>query len=140
MIRKHPLIAHRLRRLQGGFAAIEHRFLRDGFWAALDHHELLLYIFLVLVADRQGMSYYSYDKICSLICVSLDEYIVARDGLIDKDLIAFDGRLFQVLSLPAAPKCPLRAPLVNREDMCRDDPATVRQLIVNSLKGAGHDR
>ncbi len=33
------------------------------------------YIFLVLVADRQGMSYYSYDKICSLICVSLDEYI-----------------------------------------------------------------
>jgi len=140
MIRKHPLIAHRLRRLQGGFAAIEHRFLRDGFWAALDHHELLLYIFLVLVADRQGMSYYSYDKICSLICVSLDEYIVARDGLIDKDLIAFDGRLFQVLSLPAVPKCPGRAPLLCRQDMCRDDPATVRQIIVNSLKGAGHDR
>jgi hypothetical protein len=31
---------------------------------------------------------------------NLDEYIAARDGLIEKDLIAFDGSLFQVLSLP----------------------------------------
>jgi hypothetical protein len=53
-----------------------------------------------MVADRQGMSYYGYDKICSLTAISMDEYIQARNGLIDKDLIAFDGHLFQVLSLP----------------------------------------
>jgi hypothetical protein len=32
--------------------------------------------------------------------LDLGEYLRARDGLIDKDLIAFDGHLFQVLSLP----------------------------------------
>lgn len=139
MIAKTPLIAQRVRRLQGSFAAIEHRFLRDGFWAALNHHELLLYFFLVLVADRQGLSYYSYDKICSLLAVSVDEYIVARDGLIDQDLIAFDGLLFQVLSLPAAPGFRRRSPLVSRQDMLRADPATVQQLITKTL-GENHDR
>jgi len=58
-----------------------------------------LYFFLVLVADQKGLSYYSYDKICAITGLNLDEYIQARDGLIDKDLLAFDGRIFQVLSL-----------------------------------------
>jgi hypothetical protein len=33
----------------------------------------------------------------------LEQYTAARDGLIEKDLIAFDGTLFQVLSLPCRP-------------------------------------
>jgi hypothetical protein len=33
----------------------------------------LLYTFLVLVADRNGLSYYSFDKICALLQLSLDE-------------------------------------------------------------------
>ena len=54
----------------------------------------------MLVSDRQGLSFYSYDKLCSLLALSLDDYLQARDGLIQKDLIAFDGTIFQVLSLP----------------------------------------
>ena len=69
----------------------------------LCHHELLLNFFVVLVADRQGLSFYSYDKICSLLTLRLDDYILARDSLIDKDLLAFNGTFFQVLSLPAEP-------------------------------------
>ena len=63
-------------------------FLRNGFFATLTHHELLLYVFLILVADRNGLSYYNYDKICILLRISVDEYIFARDALIEKDLIA----------------------------------------------------
>jgi len=100
---RNPLINHRVRTIAGSFAFIEHRFLRHGFWASLEHHELLLYFFFVLVADRQGLSFYSYDKICSLTAISVDEYIVARDSLINKDLLAFDGTFFQVLSLPSEP-------------------------------------
>jgi hypothetical protein len=59
-----------------------------------------LYLFLVLASDRNGLSFYSYDAICSLLQLSVDEYIAARNGLIGKDLIAFDGTLFQVLELP----------------------------------------
>jgi hypothetical protein len=63
----------------------------------------LLYVFLVLVADRHGLSYYSYDKICTLLRFKLDASLVARNGLITKDRIAFDGHLFQVLALPDKP-------------------------------------
>jgi hypothetical protein len=60
----------------------------------------LLYFFLVLAGDRNGLSFYSYDKICTLLGICLDQYIQARDGLLEKDLIAFDGTIYQVLSLP----------------------------------------
>ena len=137
MIERDPLCPKRIRKITGSFAFIEHRFLREGFWASLDHYELLLYIFLIIVADRSGLSFYSYDKICTLLRISVDEYIPARNTLIEKDLIAFDGKFFQVLSLPEkAPKSSCR-PLKDQEDMEESDPATIRQLIVNSL-GARH--
>jgi len=138
MIEKTPLIAQRLRKINGSFAFIEHRFLRDGFFASLNHHELLLYVFLIIVGDRRGMSFYSYDKICTLLRVSVDEYIAARNSLIEKDLIAFDGRFFQVLSLPEKvpkPSCP---PIKSQEEMEKHDPATIHQLIISSL-GGDHD-
>lgn len=138
MIERAPLCPERVRRIDGSFAFIEHRFLRDGFFESLNHDELLLYVFLVLVADRRGLSYYSYDKICTLLRISLDEYILARDRLIKKDLIAFDGRLYQVLSLPQSPVREASKPLRTQEDMRRGDLATVRQIILHSL-GESHD-
>jgi hypothetical protein len=103
MITKKVLAADRIRRINGGFSFIPHRFLTDGFLKVLSQQELLLYIFLVLAADRYGLSFYSYDRICSLLHMTLEQYAAARDGLIEKDLIAFDGTLYQVLSLPASP-------------------------------------
>lgn len=103
MIHKKLLVPERVRKIQGSFAFIEHRFVRDGFWIELTHHERLLYVLLVLVADRQGLSYYSYDKLCSLAGFTVDDYVAARNALMDQDLLAFDGTLFQVLDLPAKP-------------------------------------
>lgn len=100
MIKKQLLNPGRIRKITGSFAFIEHRFLRKGFWASLGHHELLLYFFLILVADRQGISFYSYDHICKVTGLILEEYLQARDALINKDLLTFDGYFFQVLSLP----------------------------------------
>ena len=37
-------------------------------------NELLIYLFLIMVGDRQGISYYSFDKICSLTGLILNEY------------------------------------------------------------------
>ena len=99
-----------------------------GFSAALSHHELLLYFLLVLVSDRQGLSFYSYDKLCSLLALSLDDYLQARDGLIQKDLIAFDGTIFQVLSLPERPAWTPSSILRTPADMERKDPATIDHI------------
>jgi hypothetical protein len=139
MIEKRVLCPERVRGINGSFAFIEHRFLRDGFWSHLDHHELVLYFFLVMVGDRNGISFYCYDRICTLLGMSVDDYLQARNALIEKDLIAFDGKVFQVLSLPEKVVGTPRKPLKNPEEMKRHDPATIHQLALHSL-GENHDR
>ena len=84
MIRKKILNPDRIRHIEGGFGFIPHRFLTDEFLASLIQEEILLYFFLILASDRYGLSYYSYDAICSLLQISVDEYMAARDGLIKK--------------------------------------------------------
>jgi len=140
MITKAPLDHDRVRKITGSFAFIEHRFLRNGFLSALTHQELLLYVFLVLVADRNGLSYYSYDKICILLGITLDDYIIARDGLIEKDLIAFNGHLFQVLSLPELLRVTTAEILKTSEQMMRHDPATICRIIENVFGSSRHGK
>lgn len=128
-----PLVPDRVRRIDGGFAFVPNRFLHDGFFAQLTHGERSLYLFLVLAADRNGVSYYSYDRICATLEVTLDDYLAARNALVDMDLVAFDGTRFQVLSLPPRPSLRARPPLITDADLERDDPATIRQIIRDSL-------
>ena len=100
MMEKKILDLGRIRCINGGFSFVPHRFLTGGFLSSLTPDELLLYFFLVLTGDRNGLSFYSYDKICTLLQMHLDQYVQARGGLLEKDLIAFDGTIYQVLSLP----------------------------------------
>ncbi|MGA2223263.1 MAG: hypothetical protein ABSH41_02325 [Syntrophobacteraceae bacterium] len=132
MIEKRILCHERVRRIGGGFAYIEHRFLRDGFLVNLGHHELLLYVFLVLAADRYGISFYGHDRICSLLRLSVEEYLEARNQLIEKDLLAFDGTFFQILSLPEKPVSSPQL-LKTADDMERSDPATIKQILSQSF-------
>ena len=128
-----PIVPDRVRRIDGGFAFVPNRFLHDGFFAQLTHVERSLYLFLVLAADRDGVSFYSYDRICATLQVTLDDYLTARNALVDLDLIAFDGTRFQVLSLPPRPCLRSRPPLLTEDDRERDDPATIRQILRDEL-------
>ncbi len=123
-------VHNRIRRIHGGFSFVPHRFLSQGFLSSLQQKEILLYLFLVLASDRHGLSFYSYDKICTLLQMDLDQYISARNGLIDKDLIAFDGTVFQVLELPAT-SVSVSKP---REQKRSRNQATIAQLADQSLK------
>jgi len=125
MIKKKVLNLKRVRQINGGFSFIPHRFVLDGFLAALGQKELLLYLFLVVVSDRNGVSFYSYDTICTLLELSHEQYIASRNSLIEKDLIAFDGALFQVLSLPHSPP----------DSQKRADRSAVDTLIQQAVKG-----
>ena len=134
MITKKVLVADRIRRIDGGFSFIPHRFLTDGFLKSLSQQELLLYIFLVMAADRYGLSFYSYDRICSFLHMTLEQYTAARDGLIEKDLIAFDGTLFQVLSLPSRPtELSMNKP--KRQLTGCQAPAAIGPIIAQLFKG-----
>ncbi len=133
IVQRTPILPERIRRIEGGFAFISNRFLHEGFLASLSHVERSLYMFLVLASDRTGLSFYAHDRICSTLELTLDDYLQARAGLIEKDLIAFDGCRFQVLSLPSKPVLRARPPLVTPEDFEEHDPATIQQLIHGSF-------
>lgn len=116
-----PILPRRIRSTnRQSFAFVPHRFLREGFLASLSADQQRLYFFLVLAADKHGMSFYHYDSICSLLRIPLETYLRARDALIDNDLIAFDGSRFQVLSLPDKPRADSTSPPPGDHDS-RDD-------------------
>lgn len=134
-----PIRPDRVRSIRaGGFAFIPNRFLHDGFFAGLHGDEFVLYFLLVLAGDRNGLSFYHYDSLCSLAGMTLERYLAARNALIEKDLVAFDGRRFQVLSLPsAAPRRhPTESALQTRKELEDRDPATIQRLIQDSLRNA----
>lgn len=130
---RSAIVADRVRRIDGGFSFVPHRFLREGFLASLSRDELLLYFLLVLAADCNGVSFYRCDSLCTLLAMDIDVYTAARNRLIARDLIAFDGRRFQVLSLPQRPVTETSRPLWSDEDFEARDPATIRRLLSESL-------
>lgn len=103
MIKKKVLVAERVRSTGKSFCFIPHRFLTDGFLQSLTRHELALYLFLVLASDKNGLSFYADKSICAILGLKEQDYLFARSCLIHKDLIVYDGTLFQVLSLPESP-------------------------------------
>ena len=100
MFEKTVIVPELRRQLAPPFAWLDRRFLFDDYLGRLSPKENLLYLFLVLAADCDGLSFYSYDRICQLLKFTVEDYIEAREGLLQKQLIAFDGRQFQILALP----------------------------------------
>jgi len=131
-IQRDPILPQRVRSIgKDGFAFVPNRFLHDGFFAALNPDELLLYFLLVLASDRNGLSHYHYDTLCTLLRMPVEQYLTVRNSLIQKDLIAFDGTRFQVLELPSSP--PSSKALTTREELEEEDAATIRCLAQRSL-------
>jgi hypothetical protein len=129
LARRAPPRPDRIRRAERGFAFLPNRFLYDGFFSSLSHVERSLYLFLVLAGDRNGVSFYRYDRICSALRLSPDQYVQIRDSLISKDLIAFDGMTFQVLELPHRPlTCPPSSN-VKRPSLEPQEPVTLDRLL-----------
>lgn len=107
MLLKRLLDPTRVRKIQGSFSWIDHRLITGGFLADLSTIEILLYLFLVAVCDRNGISYYHQDKIASLLKIDLASLGKAREGLIHRSLLAYEPPLYQILSLPVRPVTPL---------------------------------
>lgn len=99
MIVKHPINAHRLRKVPGQFNWIDHRLVRERYIDKCSHGAAALYLFLVTVADAKGLSYYSDESIMSRLSMDSATFEDARSNLIHADLIAFKKPLYQVLSL-----------------------------------------
>ena len=85
-----------IRKIKSSFAWIDHRLLRSGFLQVMTHQDMALYLFLVLVADRNGVSFYRKEKICDALSLDFRQFEIARDRLVNFKLVAFEG--YTVLS------------------------------------------
>jgi hypothetical protein len=102
MIQKHILVPQRLRRPPAtGWSWVDRRFLREH-GDHLSRDAILLYLFLAAVADRHGLSFYSDQTLSCRLRLSLSALAQAREELRNRDLIAYQLPLVQVLSLPQA--------------------------------------
>ena len=113
---KRVLNSERLRRIEGSFGWIDHRFMTGGFLRDLSTLEILLYLFLVAVSDSNGVSFYHDDRITSLLKIDLPALGQAREGLVLRSLVAYQPPLYQVLSLPPQPVSLSREERSQREE------------------------
>ncbi|MFB0555542.1 MAG: hypothetical protein ACETWQ_19735 [Phycisphaerae bacterium] len=91
-MRKYHIPQHqKLRKIENSFAWIDHRLIRNGFLQVMTHKDLVLYLFLVLAADRNGVSFYRKEKICDAVNLEFGQFEIARDRLVNLKLIAFEG-------------------------------------------------
>jgi hypothetical protein len=101
-VAKRLLDPVRVRRIRDGFSWIDRRFVREGIIHRLGRDEILLYFFLVSVADAHGLSYYSDRRISFTLQIPEPELERSRRRLVEKELVAFEAPLYQVLELPDA--------------------------------------
>ena len=98
---KRLLRPERLRVVPEQFSWIDHAFVRGALIDCLDARTCALYLFLVTVADAQGLSYYGSATLAKRLHLSAAELVAARAQLVELDLVAYQAPLYQVLSLGA---------------------------------------
>jgi len=102
---KRVLCPEQLRHVPEQFSWIDHRLVRDRHLAGKSAEALALYLFLLTVADGQGLSYYADATIAKLLPLDGPALARARQELIRARLIAYQKPLYQVLSLdPPVPR------------------------------------
>ena len=148
-IAKQVLRTERLRQVPEQFSWVDH-LVQCGFIDRCDVRAAALYLFLVTVADAQGLSYYASTTLATRLHLSMQELGAARAQLIAVDLIAYQTPLYQVLSLPRgsasrAPRAAAPAPGHTTIDIPSHTPVrnsgaapvSLAQLIEMERKRAG---
>ncbi len=99
MVKKFPIHPNRIRKTPKQFSWLDHRLVRNRYIDRCSHPAAALYLFLVTVADAQGLSYYSDSTISERLGMDSALLEKARRELIHIGLIAYRSPLYQVLAL-----------------------------------------
>ncbi|MGH8601586.1 MAG: hypothetical protein ACREXR_02025 [Gammaproteobacteria bacterium] len=127
MLVKRVLSPARIRKLPKQFSWIDQRLVRERYTDRCDANALALYLFLVTVADAQGLSYYSDAAIERSLSMDLLSVNKARRALVQASLIAYDKPLYRVLALDRP--CALDNPTRRRDEL-----RSLRQWLVAALE------
>jgi hypothetical protein len=138
--RPQPPRPDRRRSIRGSFSWIDHRFLREGFDQGLTRLEKLLYFVLVAVSNQDGVSFYSDARLAELLDIRFPhELEAARQELVTRDLIAYEGGIYQVLDLPACSPRKARDVSPARRDHTLRSRSSLPVVRGNALREAASD-
>ncbi len=98
-VEKLPVISSRIRRIPEGFGWVDHRFVQEGYLRDSSTDALALYLVLIIVADRDGLSYYGNSLLCAMLGWSRGRLDKARKNLVELDLLGWADPIYQVLEL-----------------------------------------
>ena len=98
-MKKRVLNPERLRKVPPQFSWIDHRLVQENYFTRCDHSAWTLYLFLVSVADADGLSYYSDASLMRRLKMDELQISASRRQLLQAGLIAYEKPLCQVLSL-----------------------------------------
>ncbi len=96
---KEPVCTDRVRRVPRGFGWVDHRLVREHYVEHCSHRALALYLFLVTVADAEGLSWWSERSLAARLGMETDRVRQARAELEAADLVAYEYPVWQVLDL-----------------------------------------
>ena len=99
MVIKRVICPERVRQVPSQFSWVDHRLVRERYIEHCDVYAAALYLFLVTVADGQGLSYYADASLARRLSMTPGRLSQARADLIRAGLIAYDRPLYQVLAL-----------------------------------------
>jgi hypothetical protein len=99
MTRKFPICPDRIRCIPEQFSWVDHRLVRDHHIELINHEAAALYLFLITVADSQGLSYYADVSLCERLSMDMPTLLSARACLLNSRLVAYKKPLYQVLAL-----------------------------------------
>lgn len=99
MIVKSPILKQRIRKVPKSFSWVDHRLVRDRHIENCSHSQAALYLFLVCVADNQGLSFYGDPALMAKLSMDQTTLDQARSALVRNSLIAWQRPIYQVLSL-----------------------------------------
>ena len=106
---KRLLLPQRLRQVPEQFSWIDQALVQRHLIDRCDARAASLYLFLVTVADAQGLSYYGSASLMQRLHLSTEELGAARQQLIDLELLAYQAPLYQVLAIAGTTAAPRTA-------------------------------
>lgn len=133
---REPIVPQRRRRVPPQFSWVDHRLVRDGHVQGRSAPALALYLFLITVADADGLSWYSDTALGRQLSCGAAELQGARTELQQAGLIAYRKPLYQVLDLAPVPMQPSAAADALRTRPRRDgEPVAIGTILQHLLGG-----
>lgn len=99
MMNKYPLDPARIRHLPPRFSWLDQRLVGDTHLRRCSRSAQGFYLFLAVISDSQGLSFYSDRSIRQHLNMEQDELVLARHELIELALLLYEHPLYQLLSL-----------------------------------------